>query len=355
MIKSPCKRTCALRLFAIVVVLQFGRMSLAEPVTIFPGALWRDNRGRSIQAHGGSILKYQGAYYWFGEGRARENDPALRYVSCYVSTDLAHWRFRNQVIRQADPEHFGPRWLLERPKVFFNAKTGRFVMYMHIDGPAPGEPGDYSLARVGVAISDRVDGDYRYLRSFRPLNEESRDIGQFIDDDGAAYLIFESRPTKGFFIARLSDDYLDVAEKVSFVPAPLEGGAIVHFQRLYYVVGSALTGWAPNPNKYATAKSLKGPWSAFRDIAPPQTNTYGSQSGMILKVIGSRKTSVIFMGDIWKPNDLSDSRYLWMPLQIAAGRLHLPNPLPWTIDTETGESSISTPATPAPESKAPGP
>jgi hypothetical protein len=80
--------------------------------------------------------------------------------------------------------------VLERPKVFYNAKTRKYVMYMHIDDAK------YALARVGVAVSDTVDGDYKFLRSFRPLGQESRDIGQFIDDDGSAYLIFEDRPAK---------------------------------------------------------------------------------------------------------------------------------------------------------------
>src|SRR6185437_16789988 len=130
---------------------------------------------------------------------------------------------------------------------------------------------------------------------------ESRDIGQFIDDDGTPYLIFESRPSKGFYIAGLSADYTEVDRQIAFIRAPLEGGAIVHYKQLYYVVGSALTGWRPNPNKYATARSLSGPWSEFRDIAPPETNTYGSQSTLLFKVAGAKTTSVLFMGDQWRP------------------------------------------------------
>lgn len=84
-------------------------------------------------------------------------------------------------------------------------------MYTHIDD------GTYKLARVGIAVSETVDGDYHYLKSFRPLGLESRDIGQFADDDGTAYLIFESRPTKGFVIARLSPDYLNVEKPMSLV------------------------------------------------------------------------------------------------------------------------------------------
>jgi hypothetical protein len=105
-------------------------------------------------------------------------------------------------------------------------------------------------------------------------------------------------------------------------------------------IGSGLTGWAPNPNKYATAKSLEGPWSEFKDIAPPETKTYGSQSTMIIKVVGSKKTTVIFMGDIWKPRDLPDSRYLWMPLEIGGGKLWLPEPKHWTLSVTTGEAVI---------------
>ncbi len=190
-----------------------------------------------------------------------------------------------------------------------------------------------------MATCDRVDGDYKYLRSFRPLDHESRDIGQFIDDDGSAYLIFEDRPF-GFRIARLSEDYLNVGKEVCLIKEHLEGGALVHFRGLYYVIGSALTGWDPNPNKYATATKLEGPWSQFKDIAPPQTKTYGSQSTMMLKVVGTKTTTVIFMGDIWKPKTQGDSRYLWMPLEIGEGKLWLPEPKEWSLDVVTGEAII---------------
>ena len=309
-------------------------LALAAPQLIRPGDTWPDDRGRHIQAHGGGILKFGDAWYWFGEDRSQGLDPARRYVACYSSTDLAHWTFRRQVLQQADPCGLGPRFVLERPKVFYNPRTKKFVMYMHIDDAR------YQLARVGVAVSDTVDGDYRFLTSFRPLNHESRDIGQFIDDDGTPNLIFEDRPAKGFHIAALSDDYLTVARDVALINAPLEGGAVVHYQGLYYALGSALTGWNPNPNKYATATKLEGPWSEFRDIAPPEARTYGSQSTMLLKVAGTKTTSVIFMGDIWKPRTQWDSRYLWMPIEIGNGAMRLPEPRPWTLDVATGEAAI---------------
>lgn len=301
---------------------------------IKPGEVWPDDRGQHIQAHGGGILKMGNTYYWFGEDRSETNARINRYVACYSSTNLAQWTFRNQVVRLADPENLGRGWALERPKVFYNAKTKKFVMYAHIDGR-----GGYKFASVAVFICDTVDGDYQYLKSFRPLDHESRDIGQFVDDDGSAYLIFEDRPF-GFRIAKLSDDYLAVEKEICLIPKHLEGGALVHYQGLYYVIGSALTGWDPNPNKYATAKSLAGPWSEFKDIAPPDKSTYGSQSTMLWKVTGSKTTTVIFTGDIWKPQAQWDSRYLWMPLQIGDGKLWLPDPKPWSLDIKTGEVSF---------------
>jgi alpha-N-arabinofuranosidase len=108
----------------------------------------------------------------------------------------------------------------------------------------------------------------------------------------------------------------------------------------HYVIGSGLSGWNPNPNRYATAKSLQGPWSEFKDIAPPETNTYGAQSTMMLKVAGTKTTTVIFMGDLWKPRTQWDSRYLWMPLEIGDGKLWLPEPKEWTLDVKTGEAVL---------------
>lgn len=303
--------------------------SFAQSQFIEPGGLWLDNRGQLIQAHGGSVIKLGDTWHWFGEDRTQTNDPAKRYVACYSSTNLVNWTFRNQVLQLSDPENLGTNWVLERPKVFYNPNTHQFVMYMHLDNSS------YSLARVATATCSTVDGNYVYQRSFRPLGNQSRDIGQFIDDDGTAYLLSEDRPN-GFHIYKLSDDYLDVVSNVCLFTNHLEGLALVHYHGLYYVMGSQLTGWSPNPNLYATATNLAGPWSAFKNIAPPEVNTYGSQSTMLLKVVGSNTTTVIFMGDMWEPSTLWNSRYLWMPLEIGGGSMYLPQPQSWTINVASG-------------------
>lgn len=304
-----------------------------------PGLVWPDNRGKHIQAHGGAIIQVGDTYFWFGEDRTPENDPEKSYVACYASRDLLNWEFRNQVFVTGNPEAIDGLWQIERPKVFQSKTTGKFVMYLHLDGQAPGNWSRYSIARVAIATCDTVDGDYQYVRSFRPLGKESRDIGQFIDDDGEAYLIFECRAEKGFYIAKLSDDCMEVEKEIAFIQAPIEGGAIVRHEGLYYCIGSQLTGWWPNANKYATAEKLEGPWSEFKDFAPPETHTWGSQSTNLLKISGTDTTTVIYLGDIWRPYELSDSRYLWYPLEIGGGELSLKpkgwQPGAWSIDLTT--------------------
>jgi hypothetical protein len=184
-------KTGKIGLMAMVLLgtgLLVARTASAGSETIRPGEIWPDDRGQHIEAHGGGIIKMGDTYFWFGEDRTRGLDPTNRYVACYSSKDLAHWTFRNQVWKKPDPDNLGRRYVLERPKVYYNEKTKKFVMYFHLDDAR------YAAARVGVAVCDTVDGDYQFVKSFRPLGHESRDIGQFIDDDGTAYLIFEDRP-----------------------------------------------------------------------------------------------------------------------------------------------------------------
>lgn len=162
---------------------------------ITPGAIWPDTKGQHIQAHGGGVIKLKNTFYWYGEQRSKGLDDQYRYVSCYSSKDLMTWTFRGNVIKMLPPDSLDNTWVLERPKVFYNVTTNKYVMYFHIDMPDP-VTHRYKLAEVGVAICDKPDGKFQFVKRFRPLGCESRDIGQFIDDDGLAYLIFRRSPQR---------------------------------------------------------------------------------------------------------------------------------------------------------------
>ena len=339
---SAARRAAALVFLCVALTAARGQAPLPAtpptpaPATIQPGAVWRDDHGEVIQAHGAGIIKVGGSYYWFGEDHtAQGSDQSFQNIKCYESQDLAHWTFRvNALTRQADGD-LGPHRAVERPKVIYNAPTHTYVMYIHIDDP------QYHEAKVGVATCGRVDGEYTYRGSFQPLGHQSRDMTLFQDDDGAAYLLFEDRQS-GVRITRLAPDYLSVEREVAHIPQAYEALAMVKAGGVYYLLGSHLTGWALNANEYATADSPAGPWSEFRQVAPPETKTYQSQAAYILPVVGSRETSYIYLGDRWKGSDLKDSRYVWMPLRIdpRARTMALTPDGPWTLDVVTGFCSL---------------
>ena len=102
-----------------------------------------------------------------------------------------------------DPNHdLHPSKVLERPKVIYNRKTGKFVMWAHV------ESADYSKACAGVAVSDSPAGPFTYLGSFRPNDAMSRDQTVFVDDDGRAYQFYSSENNATMYISLLTDDYL---------------------------------------------------------------------------------------------------------------------------------------------------
>jgi len=185
-----------------------------------------------------------------------------------------------------------------------------------------------------------LPGMYEYLGSFRPLNNQSRDLTLFKDTDGKAYLIHEDRAA-GVRILQLSSDYLTIDREIALIQAPMESPAILKKNGTYFLIGSHLTGWNPNPNKYTKAPSLAGPWVPYEDIAPPSTNTYASQTAYILTVAGRLTTTYIYVGDRWFANNLGDSRYIWLPLRIDATSLSLTWCDAWAIDTLTGLFSVS--------------
>ncbi len=293
-----------------------------------PGTIWHDEQGARIEAHGGGVLYDRGVYYWFGEhkGGKTKDGPLLRRmdvigISCYSSRDLTHWRNEGLALpaigddRQSD---LHPSRVVERPKVVFNALTGKYVMWMHVD------TADYKYARAGVAVGDSPAGPYRYLGSVRPGDGESRDLTVFKDDDGSAYLIHASEANATLHVVRLSDDYLrPEGEAVRiFAGRYREAPAVFKHGGNYCLITSGCTGWEPNAAINATAPSMAGPWREGGDpclgTAEEAATTFQSQGTFVLPVDGC-PGAFIFMADRWNTSDLGDSRYVWLPLAIEDG------------------------------------
>ncbi len=296
---------------------------------IVPAGNWTDTNSNSLQAHGAGLIQVGQTYYWFGENRA-QNNWLFVAISCYSSVDLVHWTFHHNVLALQSSGDLGPNRIVERPKVIYNALTHNYVMYLHIDNT------NYSEAKVGVAVSKTVDGNYTYVGSYNPRGNESRDMTVFQDTDGSAYLIYATKNNYALNIDKLSSDYLSDVGSVYTFNIRWEAPGMFKSNGRYYLICSSPTGWAPNPNVYVSATSLSGPWTSPASLAPNSPNTYDSQDAYILPVTGSRGTTYIYMGDRWDPKALGNSRYLWLPLSFNGPDISLSYFDAWTINTSTG-------------------
>lgn len=292
-----------------LVLCMFALMSAAmvaqEKEYIVNGAEWLDTRGNVINAHGGGMLKVGEYYYWIGENR---RDGV--FVSCYRSKDLINWEFRGNLLTR-DSHAELDKANIERPKVVYNKKTGKYVMWMHYE-----YGGNYDKARAAVAWSDDIEKPFTYVKSFRPFGNMSRDCTLYRDSDGTAYFLSAARENYDLILYKLTDDYLDVKEQLLTLwpGGHREAPAIVKRGKYYFLMTSGCTGWAPNQGKYAYAKSLTGPWSELKNIG--DNVTFDTQSTFIVPVEGKKQTSYLYIGDRWDGRRYFNSKYIFFPLSF---------------------------------------
>ncbi len=290
-----------------------------------PGKQWLDNNGRHINAHGAGFIFDNGKYYMFGEHKVggRLGNRAVVGVHCYSSSDLYNWKDEGIAFKMSkDPESkivIGT--VLERPKVLFNPKTKKYVMFFHLEfrNAATKKSTDlkviekeilyYTSANIGFAVSDKITGPYKFVSSTRlhankfPINNDAnlrkiirekkdcskvtelgnrtlngtvddlfakdfkrgqtcRDFTAFIDDDGKAYIISASEGNGTLYISELTDDFLGFTGKYSrqLIEQYHEAPAVFKTKGKYYMFSSHCTGWAPNAGRISVAPSILGEW-----------------------------------------------------------------------------------------------
>jgi beta-xylosidase len=338
----------------------------AQPSKQFtPGEIWHDNNSNHINAHGGGILFQDGVYYWYGEYKiaGKIGNSAQVGVSCYSSKDLYTWKDEGIALKvnETNPEsEIAKGCILERPKVIYNARTKKYVMWFHLELKDKG----YDAARSGVAVAANPEGPFTFLKSFRPnagfwpLNVQpchqkpvaswvkssycggkgclpapvdsvnilgrdlkggqmARDMNLFVDDYGSAYHIYSSEENSTLHISKLTDDYLSYSGEYFrvFPGRYMEGATLFKRKGKYYLIASDCTGWSPNAARSAVADQIFGNWTELGNpcVGLDSETTFHSQSNFILQVQG-KTDSYIFMGDRWAPDNPIDGRYIWLPI-----------------------------------------
>ncbi len=375
-------------------------------ITGTAGERMYDNNGVKIQAHGGQIQQLtvngQTKYYWIGEDRTNEYKP-MPGVHLYSSDDLYNWTDEGVVLRTMDnyeqfetDEYFKNLYgdlseeerlkvyvdlwatgcVMERPKMLYNDKTGKYVIWFHADGQIPPEAtggagggADYGKAKAGIAIADNPAGPYKLIGSYLLASKEGqdhswddvgghvRDMNLFKDDDGTAYVMYSSEGNAVMYIARLNDEYTGLAKaKEEMVYGEdfcisstdsREAPAMFKYDGMYYLVTSGCTGWAPNQARYAVAKSPLGPWKSMGDpcVGDSTNKTFSTQSTCVFPV-DAANGKFVYMGDRWFNPDngakLSDSRYVWLPIEFGANNtIMIKDYSNWTLDVLDNKGKIA--------------
>lgn len=292
----------------------------SQNTQISPGILWNDTDGEQINAHGGCVVYEKGIYYLFGEDRT---GFVSNGVSCYQSTDLYNWKRIGLSLKttgdaREDLNDISQGRLFERPKVIFNPKTNKWVMWSHWEI----NNGDYSAARVCVATSDKIEGPYVLHKTFRPNKNESRDQTLFVDTDGKAYHFCSTDMNTNTNISLLRDDYLEptLTDTKILVGLKYEAPAIFKVGDIYYGLFSGCTGWDPNPGRTAYTFDILNEWTTGSNFAVDKLKqvTYHSQSNYVFQIPGKEK-AFIYMGDRWNRNDPGKSHFVWLPISMRSG------------------------------------
>jgi hypothetical protein len=356
----------------------------AAPLRFRPAQPWLDDKGVAINAHGGGFLYHRGVYWWFGEHMTAGPDGCyMTSIHAYSSRDLYRWKDEGIALAHATGpagDIGGDSWM-ERPKVLYNARTGKFVMWFHL-WLGKGKDG----ARAGVAVADRPGGPYRFLYSMRPnagtwpanvpaewkkpLNaaeretlgritlrggpvpnfpenlvfrrdfergQDSRDMTLFQDSDGAAYHIFSAEMNGALHVSRLTGDYLKQSGHWTrvLVSGFDEAAAVMKHAGKYYLFTSGCTGWAHNAGRLSIAGSVDGPYqqlgNPWQGPAEKTRTSYETQSTAVLPVEG-KPGAFIFAADRWNQSDFIDSRHIWLPVLWRDRRPYLE----WMDDWDLG-------------------
>ncbi len=282
------------------------------------GEMWYDTDGNEIQAHGGCILFHDGVYYWYGENKNGVTvNRRMDFIgfSCYSSTDLVSWKNEGLVfkaITEPKDHEAGIKSIGERPKVCYNKKTGKFVMWYHIDNM------QYLYCKAACAVSDSPTGPFEFVRSVKPNLRDLFDFTVFIDRDDKAYMVYASDQNKNMIIAEMNDEYTDFTwnYKEIFVSQTREAPVMYHIDNMYYIATSGCTGYDPNSMLYGT--SYEGIFGRWRLIDNPcvgredYRKTFQGQGTYPVNIDGKN----YMLLDHWHPNDIKSSGYSILPVKF---------------------------------------
>lgn len=221
-------------------------------------------------------------YLYVGRDEAKGTDFFLmKEWLAYSSKDLRHWTAHGAFMKPTDFNWaVGDAWAAQVVQ-----RNGRFYFYATVqhDDTQPGKA-------IGVAVADTPLGPFKDARGSALITDATTpspygwndiDPTVFVDDDGTAWLAW-GNPV--LYLARLKPNMteLDGAIEKIALPNYTEGPWLSKRNGMYYMTYASMAHqnvW--EHLSYATAPSLRGPWTYQGLLTGPTKNSYTIHAGVI--------------------------------------------------------------------------
>ena len=274
-------------------------LAAALLVTVRNDVPRRDQWGGIVNAHDGSVVKFDGTYFMYGTVYENCTQVGTQCDGCgytpnryalYTSVDLMSWTFiTDDILPDVDKDnHATDYWM----PVVARRPDGKFVMQFW-----SGHCG-FVLPCTEVAFADSAYGPFENITRVALQATPSSQMGFFVDEaDGSAYVKYNTvGPDQHHNVERLAADWASTTGeyavlfwKPSF--AWMEGGGM--FKRsvgakslYYYMTGTdcCYCTWGGDA-RYWTSWAPLGPWHP--GVAPPLPSARCDLTGEWKSVAGS--------------------------------------------------------------------
>lgn len=186
----------------------------------------------------------------------------------FSSADLKHWTDHGEILRASQVPWGRPEGgFMWAPDCAY--RNGKYYFYF----PHPSESNVAPSWKVGVAVSDRPDRDFKVLPQPMPGvgGWDLIDPAVFVDDDGKAYFYYGGGGK--CYGAPLADDMVSLAGPLQVMQGvdDFHEAAWVHKYNGRYYLSYADNNEGANRLRYAIGDTPLGPWRSMGVFLGPQS------------------------------------------------------------------------------------
>ena len=232
--------------------------------------------------HDGRLYLYVGhdEYYEGQDTASGGKEFNITEWLCYSTDDMKTWTDHGSVLKPTDFKWaVGEAWASQVVE-----KDGKFYYYTTAQG---GEP--YVGKCVGVAVSDSPPGPFKDAIGKPLVSDDMTDNGArgwwndidptvLIDGDDA-WLCWGNGTC---FLAKLKPNMTEIDGEIEVIDLPryVEGPWLHKKGDIYYLTYASI-GKGQETISYATAPSMKGPWTPRGELTGPAENSFTIHPGII--------------------------------------------------------------------------